>query len=112
MADQVTTFLLATAAVTLIMWAALRQLRLALVGLVLCATSFAVQYGLTHLPANQAVVLFLSELVFAAVSSYLLAGEKMGLQEMIGAVLIVSASLLSGKICTEPHPIVTNGIEP
>ena len=68
------------------------------------ATSIAVQYGLTHLPANQAVVLFLSELVFAAVSSYFLAGEEMGLQEMIGAVLIVSASLLSGKMHTEPHP--------
>lgn len=77
---------------------------LALTGLVLCATSIAVQYGLTHLPANQAVVLFLSELVFAAVSSYFLAGEEMGLQEMIGAVLIVSASLLSGKMHTEPHP--------
>ena len=76
---------------------------LALVGLVLCATSFAVQYGLTHLPANQAVVLFLSELVFAAVSSYFLAGEEMGLREMIGALLIISASLLSGKIHTEPH---------
>jgi drug/metabolite transporter (DMT)-like permease len=71
---------------------------LALIGLVLCATSFAVQYGLTHTPANQAIVLFLSELVFAAIAAYLLAGEKMGVREMTGAVLIVSASLLSGKI--------------
>lgn len=70
----------------------------ALIGLVLCATSFAVQYGLTHTPANQAIVLFLSELVFAAIAAYLLAGEKMGVREMTGAVLIVSASLLSGKI--------------
>ncbi len=73
-----------------------------LVGLVLCAVSFAVQYGLTYLPANQAIVLFLSELVFAAVSSYLLADEEMELREIIGAVLIVSASLLSGK-CTPHH---------
>jgi drug/metabolite transporter (DMT)-like permease len=73
-----------------------------LIGLVLCAISFAVQYGLTYLPANQAITLFLSELVFAAVSSYLLADEEMGLREIIGAVLIVSASLLSGK-CTPPH---------
>ena len=36
---------------------------LTLIGLVLCATSIVVQYGLTHLPANQAIVLFLSELV-------------------------------------------------
>ena len=73
-----------------------------LIGLVVCVISFAVQYGLTYLPANQAIVLFLSELVFAAISSYFLADEKMGLQEVIGAMLIVSASLLSGK-CS-PHP--------
>jgi drug/metabolite transporter (DMT)-like permease len=79
---------------------------LALVGMVLCATSIIVQYGLTHLPANQAIVLFLSELVFAAVSSYFLAGEQLGLAEMTGAVLIVSASLLSGKIHSEPKPII------
>jgi drug/metabolite transporter (DMT)-like permease len=79
---------------------------LALIGLVLCATSIIVQYGLTNLPANQAIVLFLSELVFAAVSSYFLAGEAMGLREIIGAVLIVSASLLSGKIQPEPEPLI------
>lgn len=73
-----------------------------LIGLVLCAISFAVQYGLTYLPANQAITLLLSELVFAAVSSYLLANEEMGLREVIGAALIVSASLLSGK-CTPHH---------
>jgi drug/metabolite transporter (DMT)-like permease len=71
---------------------------LALLGLVLCATSFAVQFGLTHLPANQAIVLLLFELLFAAVAAYFLAGEKMGMQEFIGAVLIISASLLSGRI--------------
>ena len=69
---------------------------LALIGLVLCATSLSVQYGLTHLPANQAIVLFLSELVFAALSAYFLAGEEMGSREFIGAALIISASLLSG----------------
>ncbi|MFZ1319872.1 MAG: DMT family transporter [Candidatus Nitrotoga sp.] len=73
-----------------------------LIGLVLCAISFAVQYGLTYLPANQAITLLLSELVFAAVSSYLLANEEMGLREVIGAALIISASLLSGK-CTPQH---------
>ena len=76
---------------------------LALVGLVLCATSFAVQFGLTHLPANQAIVLLLFELLFAAVAAYFLADEKMGMQEYIGAVLIVSASLLSGRIHKERH---------
>jgi len=74
---------------------------LALIGLVMCATSFAVQFGLTHLPANQAIVLLLFELLFAAVAAYLLANEKMGMQELVGAVLIVSASLLSGRIHNE-----------
>jgi len=81
---------------------------LVLIGLVLCATSIIVQYGLTNLPSNQAIVLFLSELVFGAVSSYFLAGEKMGLREMIGAVLIVSASLLSGKIHSEAEHAIEN----
>ena len=74
---------------------------LALIGLVLCATSIAVQYGLTNLPANQSIVLFMVELVFAAVASFYLAGERMDTREIIGAVLIVSASLLSGKIHQE-----------
>ena len=73
-------------------------LLLGLIGLVLCATSYIVQFGLTHLPANQAIVIFLSELVFAAISSYLLAGEEMGTREFIGAALIISASLLSGRM--------------
>ncbi len=68
------------------------------VALVLCSTSFAVQYGLTLTPANQAIVLFMFELVVAAVASYFLAGEAMGAREFAGAVLIVTASLFSGKL--------------
>ncbi|MGV8934916.1 MAG: EamA family transporter, partial [Gallionellaceae bacterium] len=78
---------------------------LLLVGLVMCATSFAVQFGLTHMPANQAIVLLLFELLFAAVAAYFLAGEKMGLQEYVGAILIISASLLSGKIFGEAYTV-------
>jgi len=73
-------------------------LLLALLGVALCAVSFNVQYGITHMPANRAVVLFLSELVVAAVSSYFLADEAMGLRDWTGAALIVSASLLSGRL--------------
>ena len=74
---------------------------LALLGLVICTTSYAVQYGVSRLPANRSIILFLSELVFAAVSSNLLAGEKMALRDWLGAFLIVSASLLSGKLYTK-----------
>lgn len=78
--------------------AASSWLLLILMGVVLCATSFAVQYGVTHLPANRAIVLFLSELVFAAIASSLLTQELLGVQEGLGALLIVAASLLSGRL--------------
>lgn len=80
---------------------ALSWLLLALMGLVLCATSFAVQYGVAHLSANRAVVLFLFELVVAAIAAFFLAGEAMDLRDWIGATLIVSASLLSGRLPTQ-----------
>ena len=74
---------------------------LGLLGIVLCATSFAVQYGLSRLAANRVIILFLFELVFAAIASYFLADEAMQLRDWMGATLIVSASLLSGKLYTK-----------
>jgi drug/metabolite transporter (DMT)-like permease len=71
---------------------------LGVMGLTLWATSYAVQYGVTHLAANRAAVLFLFELVAAAVSSYIFAGEEMGWREWFGAIPIIIASLLSGKL--------------
>lgn len=68
------------------------------VGLVLLATNLFVQYGLTHTPANQAIVIFLFELVVAAMSSWLLADEAMTLKEWAGGAMIVAASLFSGKL--------------
>lgn len=80
-------------------------LLLVLLGVVLCAISFAVQYGVAHLTANRAVLLFMFELVFAAISSYFLANEAMHLRDWLGAALIVSASLLSGRLAAaEPTP--------
>ena len=75
-------------------------LLIALVGLVLLATNLFVQYGLTHTPANRAIVIFLFELVVAALASWLLAGEAMTQQEWLGGGLIVAASLLSGRLET------------
>lgn len=82
---------------------------LVLVGIALCATSYAVQYGVTHLHSNRAMLLFLFELVVAAISSYLLAGEAMELRDWIGASLIVSASLLSGRLHTPEQEIKVTG---
>ena len=70
---------------------------LALGGVVFFAT-LAVQYGLSNTPANQAIVIFLFELVVAAISSYFLAGEEMTAREWIGGAMIVTASLFSGKL--------------
>lgn len=77
---------------------------LGLLGLTLCATGVAVQYGVTKLQSNRAMLLFLFELVVAAISSYLLTKEAMQLRDWIGALLIVSASLLSGKLYGRRHP--------
>jgi drug/metabolite transporter (DMT)-like permease len=73
-------------------------LLLGLLGIALCATGFAVQYGVTHLLSHRAMLLFLFELVVAAVSSYFLANEAMQIRDWLGAVLIVSATLLSWKL--------------
>ena len=71
---------------------------LGLLGITLCATGYAVQFGVTNLLSNRAMLLFLFELVVAAISSYFLADEAMRLRDWLGASLIVSASLLSGKL--------------
>ena len=60
--------------------------------------TYAVQYGLSHAPANQAIIIFLFELVVAAVSSYFLADEALSLHEWIGAALIIAGSLFSGHM--------------
>jgi drug/metabolite transporter (DMT)-like permease len=66
--------------------------------LALLMATFAVQYGLAHTPANQAVVILLSELVVAALSSRLLAGEVMSAQEWLGGAMIVTATLFSWRL--------------
>ncbi|PXX39836.1 MULTISPECIES: DMT family transporter [Aquitalea] len=76
-------------------------LLLALLGMTLLATSIISQHGVSLLPASQAMTLMLLELVFAALSAYWLAGERMSLQEWLGGALIAAASLLSGKM-TQP----------
>ncbi|MFC5301371.1 DMT family transporter [Azospira restricta] len=71
---------------------------LLLTGGLLLVINVVVQYGLAHTPANQAIVIMLSEVGFAAVSSWLLAGELLGLQEWIGGAMIIAASLFSTRM--------------
>jgi drug/metabolite transporter (DMT)-like permease len=68
------------------------------VGLLIGSMTYAVQYGLARVPANQAIVIFLSELVVAAIAAYFLSDERMGVQEWVGAIMIVTASLFSGHM--------------
>jgi len=68
------------------------------IALVIGSMTYAVQYGLARVPANQAVVIFLFELVVAAIASYFLSAERMGVQEWIGAAMIITASLFSGHM--------------
>lgn len=69
-----------------------------LTGLGLVVATLSVQYGLAHLHANQAVILLLTELVWAATSSWWLAGETLGPREWLGGAMIVAATLLSGRL--------------
>lgn len=71
-------------------WPLLAGVTLALLG-----ATFTVQYGLSHVPANRAVVILLFELVVAALSSRWLAGEVMDAREWIGGAMIVAATLFS-----------------
>ena len=79
---------LAVAAVTWPIWLS--------VGFALLAMSLALQYGLSRIPANRAIVILLFELVVAAIASYWLAGETLRAQDWTGGALIVAASLASG----------------
>lgn len=76
-------------------------LLLALLGLVILATNLAVQHGLMLVSANRAIVLLLSELVVAALSSYVLAQEAMHWNQWAGGTMIVAATLLSGRLGAE-----------
>ena len=70
---------------------------LAISGVVL-VINLLVQYGLTHVAANRAIVIMLSEVGFAALAAWLLAGETIGPREWIGGTMIVAASLFSAKM--------------
>lgn len=69
-----------------------------LVALTLFSVNLAVQFGLARVAANRAIVIMLSELVFAAVSSHFLAFEQIGWREALGGAMLVTAALYSGRL--------------
>jgi drug/metabolite transporter (DMT)-like permease len=78
-----------------------RAVLVAAISVALVAMSLALQYGLSRMPANRAIVILLFELVVATAASYYLAGETLRLQDGIGGALIAAASLLSGRMGQE-----------
>ncbi len=64
-----------------------------IIALLLIAATMLVQFGVTQLTAIRASVLFLFELVVAAIASYYLAHEAMTLNEWLGGLLIIAAAL-------------------
>lgn len=67
-------------------------------GIIVFVLSVVVQYGVTHVPANRAIIIMLFELVVAAVAAYFLTDEAMTLKSWMGGALIVSASLFSARM--------------
>jgi drug/metabolite transporter (DMT)-like permease len=68
-----------------------------LIAMLLMTATLLVQYGVTEIPATRASVIFLFELVVAAVASYYLAHETMTIQEWIGGSLIVLAAIFAAS---------------
>lgn len=67
------------------------------IGLLLMTTTLFVQYGITHMPVTRASVIFLFEVVVAAIASYYLANEVMTLREWLGGSLIVAAAIIAAQ---------------
>ena len=65
------------------------------IAFLLMAATFLVQYGITHIPVTKASVLFMFELVVAAVASYFLTDENLSARECFGGALIVVSALFA-----------------
>ncbi|HET6720074.1 MAG TPA: DMT family transporter [Rhodocyclaceae bacterium] len=83
---------------TPVVWSGSVVTLLLVTGGVLFVMAPLVQYGLVRMPANRAIVILLSELVFAALTAWWLAGETMGVQEWIGGGLIALAAFKSSRM--------------
>lgn len=70
-------------------------LLMVMIGLVLVAATLFVQYGITHTLVTRASVIFLFELVVAALASYWLAGEALSLREWVGGSFIIMAAIMA-----------------
>ena len=65
------------------------------IALFLMSATMLVQYGVTQIEATRASILFMFELVVAAIAAYFLANEIMAFNEWIGGSLIIVAALFA-----------------
>jgi drug/metabolite transporter (DMT)-like permease len=68
-----------------------------LIAVALIAATLLVQNGVTQMTATRASVLFVFELVVAAIAAYFLANETMDTHEWIGGALIVAAAIFAAS---------------
>ncbi|SET32333.1 Permease of the drug/metabolite transporter (DMT) superfamily [Nitrosomonas marina] len=76
------------------------------VGILMFVLSIVVQYGLTYVPANRAIIVLMFELVVAAIASYVLAAETLTWKEIVGGGMIISSGLFSAKL----NPASSQGV--
>jgi drug/metabolite transporter (DMT)-like permease len=95
-------------------WSALPWFSLLYLGLVASALCIWLQaLGQRFVPAPQAAIVFALEPVYASAFAYFLLGERLGLQGLVGAGLIIAATLTSQLRSPHPHPEqVTPELEP
>lgn len=74
-----------------------------LIAVLLFAATFLVQYGITQIPVTRASVIFLFELVVAAIASYYWANEAMSLREWLGGCLIIVAAIVAARLEDNPQ---------
>jgi len=66
-------------------------------GFFILLTTSGTQYGVNHLEAGRSSIIMILELLSAAVSSAILAAKVLAPLEIVGGVLIISASLLEAR---------------
>lgn len=65
------------------------------------AMTWAVVYGVTHMPVHRSAVILLFEVVASLVSTYLLIDERLNMLEWIGGIAVVAAAYFAARL---PHP--------
>ena len=67
-----------------------------LIGLLFMSVmTFAVVYGVTHLPVHRSAIILLFQVVVAAISSYLLTEERLSWYEWSGGIIVIFAAYLA-----------------